>query len=261
MDDNLAKEYDEYLAAGRIWGVVPRERIRKLKYPRIDKAIIDELYEFEDLTGTISDLLDSLGLSAVVPATYLSPIIPGKTIIGTAVTLRSIPERKTVTQGLRDKDFIRMASREVHYLAEPGDILVADMGGNPDISNMGGQSVAVAVKEGLAGAVVNGAVRDIPSVRKHDFPVWSTGRTPITGKCRIEAIEINGPVTLRNIQVIPGDLIVADDSGVCVVPAEKVQWVLEQVRAISKDEEIMRDLIDHDATIADLKPLFRSRYK
>lgn len=261
MSEELDREYEEYLKAGRIWGVVPKERIRKLKFPRIDKAIIDELLEFEDLTGTVSDLLDSMGLHSVVAATYVPPVIPGKKIVGTAVTLRSIPERKTVTQGLHDKDFIRMASREVHYLAEPGDILVADMGGNRDISNMGGQSVAVAVQEGLAGAVVNGAIRDIASCRKLDFPVWAKGMTPITGKCRIEAIEINGPVTLHDIQVIPGDLVIADDSGICVVPADRVQQVLDEVRSISRDEEVMRELIHKNAPISELKPLFRRRYK
>lgn len=260
MSDTLDKEYEEYLKDGRIWGVVPRDRIRKLRFPRIAKAIIDELLEFEDLTGTVSDLLDSMGLHSVVAATYVPPVIPGKKIVGTAVTLRSIPERKTVTQGLHDKDFIRMASREVHYLAEPGDILVADMGGNRDISNMGGQSVAVAVQEGLAGAVVNGAIRDVASCRKLDFPVWAKGMTPITGKCRIEAIEINGPVTLHDIQVIPGDLIIADDSGICVVPAERVQQVLDEVRSISRDEEVMRELIHRNAPISELKPLFRRRY-
>jgi regulator of RNase E activity RraA len=154
-----------------------------------------------------------------------------------------------------------MASREAYYLAEPGDILVADMGGNLDISNMGGQAAAVAVEQGVAGLVVNGAVRDIGSIKKLNFPVWAKGRTPITGKCRIEAIEVNGPVTLHDIQVIPGDLIIADDSGVCVVPADKVQFVLDEVRQICADEEVMRELIRKKAPISEIKPLFRKRYK
>jgi regulator of RNase E activity RraA len=261
MSQTLKQEYEEYLKAGRIWGVVPQERIKKLKFPRIDKKIIEEFHGFADLTGPVSDLLEKLGLHSAVAATYLQPIIPGKTVIGTAITLRSIPERKTVTQGLHDKDFIRMASREAYYLAEPGDILVADMGGNLDISNMGGQAAAVAVEQGVAGLVVNGAVRDIGSIKKLNFPVWAKGRTPITGKCRIEAIEVNGPVTLHDIQVIPGDLIIADDSGVCVVPADKVQFVLDEVRQICADEEVMRELIRKKAPISEIKPLFRKRYK
>jgi len=261
MDEKLRQEYEEYKAQDRIWGIVPPEGIKKIKFPRVDKKIIDEFLALEDLTGTISDVLDSMGIRGVVAATYLPPLIPGKKIAGTAITLRSIPERKTTTQGLLDKDFIRMASRDMHYLAEPGDILVADCGGNRDISNMGGQSVAVAVSKGLAGAVINGAVRDIPSYKEYDFPTWCKGSTPITGKCRIQAVEINGPVTMHDIIVEAGDLIVADDSGVCVIPAEKVEYVLEKVKEIVAGEEHMRQLIDNNVSVSELKPLFRARYK
>jgi regulator of RNase E activity RraA len=125
---------------------------------------------------------------------------------------------------------------------------------------MGGQSVAVAQSCGLVGAVVNGAVRDVPSFRSRKFPAWSRGTTPITGKCRMQAVEINGPVTLHDVLVEPGDLIVADDSGVCVVPADKAEYVLEKCRSIIKEEEVMRELIDKDVPVSELKPLYRKRY-
>ena len=260
MTEQLAKEYEEYKTQGRIWGGVPQESIKKIKYPRIDPKIVQEFLALDDLTGSISDVLDSLGLRGTVPGSYLLPIIPGSKIAGTAITLRSIPERKTVTQGLHDKDYIRMATRDTHYLAEPGDILVADFGGNLDVSNMGGQSVSVAQSRGVVGAVVNGAIRDVPSFRARNFPAWSLGTTPITGKCRMQAVEINGPVTLHDILVEPGDLIVADDSGVCAVPADKVNYVLEKCKSIIHEEEVMRDLIDKNVPISELKPLYRKRY-
>ena len=260
MDNQVVKDYEEYKAAGRIWGGVPQESIRKIKFPRVEKAIVDQFLALEDLTGTISDTLDSLGIKGAIASSYFSPLISGSKIAGTAITLRSIPERKTVTQGLHDKDFIRMATRDTHYLAEPGDILVGDFGGNLDISNMGGQSVAVAQSRGLVGAVINGAVRDIPSFRARNFPAWVRGTTPITGKCRMQAVEINGPVTLFDVVVEPGDFIVADDSGVCVIPYDKVSYVLEKVKSIIKEEEVMRDLIDKDIPISELRPLYRKRY-
>lgn len=260
MNDQLAKEYEEYKAQGRIWGGVPHESIKRIKYPRIDKKIIQEFLAMDDLTGTVSDVLDSLGLYGIVPGSFLSPIIPGTKIAGTAITLRSIPERKTVTQGLHDKDVIRMATRDTHYLAEPGDIFVADFGGNVEASNMGGQSVVVAMSRGVAGAVINGAVRDVPTFRSRHFPTWSRGVTPITGKCRMQAIEINGPVCLHDIVVEPGDLIVADDSGVCAVPADKVGFVLEKCKGIIKEEYEMRALIEKNIPISELKPLYRKRY-
>jgi regulator of RNase E activity RraA len=59
---------------------------------------------------------------------------------------------------------------------------------------MGGLSTLVAKKYGLAGNIVDGGVRDIQDMRSLDYPVWSRGITPITGKFRFEALEINGPV-------------------------------------------------------------------
>ena len=76
----------------------------------------------------------------------------------------------------------------------------------------------------------------------------------------MQAIEINGPVTLYNVVVQPGDLIAADDSGVCVIPAENVDFVLEKCKSINKEEAVMRELIDKRTPIADLKPLYRKRY-
>ena len=76
----------------------------------------------------------------------------------------------------------------------------------------------------------------------------------------MQAVEINGPVTLHNVLVQPGDLIVADDSGVCVIPPDKVSYVLEKCKSISKEEAAMRDLIDKNIPISELKALYRKRY-
>ena len=181
-------------------------------------------------------------------------------IVGTAVTLRSIPIEKTTTQGLHDHDFIKMASREVNYLAEPGDVLVGDAGGMTEMSSMGGQSFVSAKLRGLEGVVIDGAVRDVGEIRKYGVPTWCRGVTPKTGKCRIEAIEINGPVVLCNVQINPGDLIIADDSGICAVPPQHAAYVLKECQEILADEIVMRKLIERDAPIAEIKKLFRKRY-
>ncbi len=99
MNDQVLKDYEEYKAQGRIWGGVPPERIAKIKFPRIDKKIIDGFLELEDLTGSISDVLDGLGIRGAIAASHLAPLLPGSKIAGTAITLRSVFERKTVTKG------------------------------------------------------------------------------------------------------------------------------------------------------------------
>lgn len=212
------------------------------------------------MTTTVSDLLDGFGVLGVIAASYIPALIPGKKVVGNAVTLRSIPERKTPTQGYLDKEPIKMSTREIYDLSEPGDVLVADFAGNQYVSNMGGQSAMVAKTHGFAGAIVNGAVRDLPAIRELDYPVWAAGVTPITGKFRMEAMEINGPVRLHDVVVHPGDLIVADDSGICVVPAQFVQPLIDEAEKVGAAEDRMRELIESKAPISELRPLFRKRY-
>lgn len=258
--EDVARDYEEYKAAGRIWGQVPADRIKKIKFERTEASVIERYLALPDLTTTVSDMLDGYGYHSVIAASHIKPLLPGKKLVGNVVTLRSIPERKTPTQGYIDKEPIKMSTREVYYMSEPGDVLVADFGGNLDVSNMGGQSCLVAKTAGFAGSIVNGAVRDLPAIREIDYPVWSAGVTPITGKFRMEAMEINGPVTVHDIVVYPGDLAVADDSGICFIPQELVVKIIDAAEAVGAAEDNMRDMIRDKVSIAELKPHFRKRY-
>ncbi len=154
-----------------------------------------------------------------------------------------------------------MSTRDIYYIGEPGDVLVSDFGGNLDVSNMGGQSCTVGQSCGFAGNIVNGCCRDVSSIREMGYPVFSCGTTQITGKFRMECVEMNGPITLCGKLVVPGDLMVADDSGVCIVPYDMAEEVLKKCLDIAASEERMRQLIVSKAPISELRPLFRSRYK
>lgn len=255
------EDYARYEKDGRIWGLVPRERITRITFPRVSPELVKGYLELDDITTTVSDILDTYGINGSIPSSYLKPLLPGKKIAGPAVTIRNIPERKTPTQGAIDRDFIKMSTRDIYYLGEPGDVLVSDFGGNLDVSNMGGQSATVGKTCGFAANIVYGAVRDVPSIVGLDYPVWTCGTTQITGKFRMECVEMNGPVSLCGRLVTPGDLMVADDSGVCIVPFELAEKVLEEARAIIAGEENMRKLIYAKAPISELRPLFRKRYQ
>ena len=254
-------DYAEYEKAGRIWGLVPRERITKIKFPRVKKEIIDRYYALEDMSTTVSDILDGYGIDGAIQTSYLKPVIPGSKIVGPAVTIRNIPVRKTPTQGAHDHDFIAMSTRDIYYIGEPGDVLVSDFGVNLEVSNMGGQSCTVGKSCGFAGNIVNGCCRDVSSIREMGYPVFSCGTTQVTGKYRMECVEMNGPITLCGKLVEPGDLMVADDSGVCIVPAELAEAVIEEAEKIAASEERMRQLIEEKKPISELRPLFRARYK
>ena len=86
-----------------------------------------------------------------------------------------------------------------------------------------------------------------------DIPVFSCGVTPMTGKYRMECAEVNGPVSLCGCLVMPGDLIVADGSGACIVPNELIEEVLEKAeKSAAKEEEFSR-ILEAGGEIEELK--------
>jgi regulator of RNase E activity RraA len=113
-------------------------------------------------------------------------------------------------------------------MGRAGDVAVFDNGARADVSVIGGLSATWAKRVGIAACIVDGGVRDVGTIRRLHHPVWSRGRTPITGRHRLEAVEINGTVRIGNVQVRPGDLVAADETGVCVIPRSHIQLVLER---------------------------------
>jgi regulator of RNase E activity RraA len=128
-----------------------------------------------------------------------------------------------------------LAEIEAHNLAEPGDILVIQ--GVAGISSMGGVSASVGRRQGEAGAIVDGAVRDIDHSRSIGYPVWSSGVSPITGKWRIETLAVNKPVRIAAVEVKPGDLVIADECGVCFVPYGRAAEVLAIAQRLAASEK------------------------
>lgn len=230
-------------------GKIAPERVKSLDIERPPKDLIDGFKALGDATGIVSDVMDNLGIVGALPGSRLKPTIPGATIVGPALTLRN-----TVLTG-HPTDNARayrngMAEIEAHNIAEDGDVLVIE--GVPGVSNMGGISAQVAKRQGEIGAIVSGGVRDIAHSRRVGFPVWATEVSPITGKWRIETIEINGPVQIEGIRVNPGDIVVADDTGVCFIPKERAREVLELSHKRAAAEDARCEAIDRGVPIIDL---------
>ncbi|MFC1987444.1 RraA family protein [Chloroflexota bacterium] len=263
MDEQVAKEYEELKKQGRIWDERDeryKERTRKIKFPRPDRSIIQQFLDLEDITDTVSNILDTLGVVSMVPASYLSPSMPNRRIVGPAITMRCIPEAKTVTQIILEKRPPWIA-RPICYLAEPGDVLVIDQGGRLDMGGYGDMACATAKSCGIVGTINHGAMRDIAGIRKLDYPVWCRGITPTSAGFRVEVAELNGSISLGTVPVRPGDIIMADDSGVCVVPIDAIEFVLEKLKAIAADEARQRDLINKNLSPAELQERYKDGRK
>src|SRR5436190_9149127 len=201
--------------------------IGTMQFERLPAAVIEGFRALGDLTGTTSDALDELGIEGVVPASVLKPSDPAARIVGQALTVlnRKSAERRK-TSGLADI--------EAHNLAQAGDVLVVQ--GVAGISSMGGVSASIGKRQGEIAAVVDGAVRDIDHSRSIGYPIWSAGVSPITGKWRLETMAVNAPVRIAGIEVTPGDLVLADECGVCFVPLARAAEVLAVAQRLAASE-------------------------
>jgi 4-hydroxy-4-methyl-2-oxoglutarate aldolase len=234
----------------RLTGRIAPECIRLMKTPRPPDGAIERFLAIGDPTGVVSDAMDELGIAlGVIGASVLKPTIPGTTMVGPALTVRNVLQRADPLQGARN-GVNRMAEFEAHNLASPGDVLVIE--GLANMSNMGGISALTGKRQGEAGAIVMGGIRDIAHSRVVGYPVWSSEVSPITGKWRLETVEINGSVQIGGVRVEPGDLVVADDSGVCFIPHNRILDVLELVEKKTKAEEIRCKAIVSGVAVAEI---------
>jgi regulator of RNase E activity RraA len=220
----------------RLTGRIAPERIRLMMTPRPPDGAVERLLAIGDPSGLISDSMDELGIAhGVIGTSVLKPTIPGTTMVGPALTVRNVLQRADPLEGARNR-VNRMGEFEAHNLASPGDVLVIE--GVAHMSNMGGISALTGKRQGEAGAIVMGGIRDIAHSRMVGFPLWASEISPITGKWRLETVEINGSVQIGDVRVEPGDLVVADDSGVCFIPRDRILDVLEIAEKKAKAEDV-----------------------
>jgi 4-hydroxy-4-methyl-2-oxoglutarate aldolase len=231
-------------------GKLPRDAIRLLELPRLPREIVEGFKVLVDLTGTISDSMDQLGIVGIVPAYVLPPVTPGTRVVGPAVTVRNIQRVAQIHKAATIDKNNTQGETEAHNLAEPGDVLVIQ--GVMGCSNMGGQSATIARRQGFIGAIVDATVRDPDGYRSMDWPVWCKGFTPITGKWRMETVEVNGVVEICGVQVRPGDLVCADEAGVAFVPYARAADVLEIARIIDAGDSKRKADIDKGASVSEL---------
>jgi 4-hydroxy-4-methyl-2-oxoglutarate aldolase len=234
----------------KLTGRIAREKIKLMHVPRPPQGAVAAFLALGDATGIVSDAMDELGIPCgVVGAHVLKPTIPGTVIVGPALTIRNVAQRTDALEGARAR-VNKMAEHEGHNLATPGDVLVIE--GVPNASNLGGISAQTGKRQGEVGAIVSGGIRDIAHQRAVGYPVWASAFTAMTGKWRLETVEINGAVQIEDVRVEAGDLVVADDTAVCFVPREKILDVLALAQKKAKAEQIRCAGIDKGISIHDL---------
>jgi 4-hydroxy-4-methyl-2-oxoglutarate aldolase len=180
-------------------------------------------------TATISDAMFRMGHKNRTMRHVIKPVDPAMKLHGPACTAHAYPGG-TYATGL------------ALHAAQPGDVIVIDAQGFVEAVMWGEICSMEAMANGIAGAVIDGAVRDIAEVIELGFPLFAAGITPGAGTGD-KLGEVNIPIQCGGVVVRPGDLIFGDLLGVVVVPPEELQEVHEWcLKVLDKEEEIKTGL-------------------
>jgi 4-hydroxy-4-methyl-2-oxoglutarate aldolase len=140
----------------------------------------------------------------------IRPLLRGKHVVGTAVTL-----------GIYGPD-----STLLHHAAgmlRPGDVLLVDRLGDDRYACWGGGVTAAVKASGAVAGIVDGPCTDLAEIEESDFPVWARGISALTTRIYDLGGRMNVPISLGGVAVHPGDVVVADESGVLILPPDEAE--------------------------------------
>lgn len=191
-------------------------------------------------TGIVSDALDQHDVDGVIQG--LRPAHPDHVAVGYARPMRF--------ERVETDDATNFPYAMLERL-DDDRVFVIDS--DEEVSSWGGNASKLADVAGLAGVVVDGAYRDAPDVRRTAVGVFGAARTPKTGQRRVRIATVDDPVTVRGVTVHADDVVVADATGVVVVPRERAEAVADTAETILGEELLLERKIASGATIDDLR--------
>ncbi|RLA32373.1 MAG: RraA family protein [Gammaproteobacteria bacterium] len=182
-------------------------------------------------TASVSDALDKIGVHGQVMG--IMPLRDySEVIIGPAFTVKYVPASTpagTVGDYIDD--------------VKAGDVVVIDNDGRTDCTVWGDILTQYAGIHGIAGTVIDGVCRDVNKAIREHYPLFTAGRFMRTGKDRIEVESVNATISVGTVRVEASDIVVADASGVVIVPGKFARQVAQTAHEIESVESAIRDLI------------------
>jgi 4-hydroxy-4-methyl-2-oxoglutarate aldolase len=197
--------------------------------------LMDGFREVE--VASVSDAMEQLYGQKNYMSHEMRPLTPTK-FAGPAVTV--LLKKEEHKEGSKASEGMLDAIDS----AKTGSVYVMVLEDGADYAGIGGLMATAMKYRGLAGAVIDGSVRDTPQIRKLQFPVFSRGVAPSTTINHYRFAGANIPVTCAGVRVSPGDIIAGDEDGVAVVPRARAADVLKKAQDLDNTEHSMLPFIE-----------------
>lgn len=181
----------------------------------------------------VSDALDSCNIDGVASA--LKEISIQRRIAGRVVTVRLGPAGATPSP--------RHLCTAAVEASGPDSVIVVDNAGRIEMGSWGGILTLAATKRGVRGVVIDGACRDVDEARELGFPVYAKSNICRTARGRVVEKDWNVPVSISGITVRPNDLVIADGSGICFLPAPRAEEVIAIAEKVVRKEGLMAQAV------------------
>ena len=209
------------------------------------RALVARLSKFD--TCMVSDALDALGLPGAVAG--IRPMWPCGRSAGRVQTVRLAPSNEAPQAGPP----VHLGARAI-AAAEAGDVIVVDNRAGLETGGAGWGgllSLAAKLKE-VAGVVVYGVCRDVDDVQSVGMPYYAKVATPRTARRRVVEVATNEPLEFDEVRVEPGDLVLADSSGVVFLSLSKAEVVLAKADELAAKEEDMATALRAGVVVTDV---------
>jgi regulator of RNase E activity RraA len=198
---------------------------------RTGEDVVERLARLD--TASVSDALDSLGIGGVLAG--ITARVPGSHAAGRAFTVTYRPV-ESGAKGFRNA---------ANYLDDvpAGAFVLIDNAGSTSCTNWGSLLTGLAQRRGVRGTALHGSARDVAEIRALGYPLFSTGVTMVSGKNRVELAATGRDVVVGDVTVRSGDIIVADDNGALVVPAEHAAEVADRAERVERTESAIAEAV------------------
>ncbi|SAL06792.1 4-hydroxy-4-methyl-2-oxoglutarate aldolase [Caballeronia calidae] len=206
-------------------------------------ALIHQLSAFP--TSVLSDTLDELGIPGVLPGLFAQRQGQGRAV-GRALPVKLLA-KKNDPDAYRFGGGVGKPLEAVLKTMADGDIVLMDLGGANYASAWGGLASRLAQRRGVRATIMWGTVRDVDEIREIGYPVWAVGVCPKRSRNDFTFGSINETIEIGGVSISREDYIVADESGVMVIPGARAKEIVEIATRIAAQEEELLAMVRTDS--------------